>query len=123
MKSSTSFLMLLLALLITGTAFAEPAPPKVVLYPVAQKNKWGYMDKTGKVIIPLQFEKADFFSEGLAPVKIDGKVGYINETGAMAISPLFDDGAEFIDGIAAVKVGSRWGYIDRTGKFIWEPSK
>jgi hypothetical protein len=35
---------------------------------VEQGNKWGYIDKTGAFIIRPQYEFADRFSEGLAPV-------------------------------------------------------
>jgi hypothetical protein len=48
---------------------------------VKQNNKWGCVDKTGKIIIPIQFDDADensfYFSEGLAWVKLNGKWGII----------------------------------------------
>lgn len=40
-------------------------------------GKWGYIDTRGNIIIPLQFEEADQFSEGMAAVKVAGKWGYI----------------------------------------------
>lgn len=44
-------------------------------YAAVRKNdKWGYIDSTGKEIIPLQYEKAFTFNQGLAEVqKIDEK--------------------------------------------------
>ena len=30
---------------------------------------FGFMDRTGKIVIPQEFEGADRFSQGLAPVK------------------------------------------------------
>ena len=48
---------------------------------VKQDNKWGCVDKTGKIVIPIQFDDADensfYFSEGLAWVKLNGKWGII----------------------------------------------
>ena len=41
--------------------------------------KWGWINTSGEVIIPAQFEKANQFSEGLALVQKDGKWGYINK--------------------------------------------
>src|SRR5205823_2011220 len=39
--------------------------------------KYGYIDKTGKIIIPPQFDFTDKFSEGLARVKIGNRWGFI----------------------------------------------
>ena len=36
---------------------------------------WGFIDKTGKFVIPPHYEKAEMFSEGLAAVQQNGKVG------------------------------------------------
>lgn len=41
------------------------------LAPVKMGNKWGYIDYTGTFVIPLQFEDAHSFSEGLAAVKVE----------------------------------------------------
>jgi hypothetical protein len=41
------------------------------LFPVMYPNrKWGYIDPSGKVVIPAQFAVARFFSEGLAAVSM-----------------------------------------------------
>lgn len=48
------------------------------LFLVEQENKYGYIDKTGKIVINYQFDGAGRFSEGLARVKIDNKWGYID---------------------------------------------
>ncbi len=34
-------------------------------------GNWGYIDTTGKVVIPFVFSEAGFFSEGLAYVRIE----------------------------------------------------
>ncbi|MBK9634136.1 MAG: WG repeat-containing protein [Bacteroidetes bacterium] len=41
----------------------------------------GFIDKTGRVIIPLIYDDAFPFSEGLARVKNDNKTYYINKQG------------------------------------------
>lgn len=51
---------------------------------------YGYIDKSGKEVIPPQFRDAGNFSEGLAPVFIDGKIGFIDKTGKFAIKPKFE---------------------------------
>ena len=38
------------------------------LAPVKQNGKWGYIDKTGKTVIPFQYDIAGLFNEGFALV-------------------------------------------------------
>ena len=48
--------------------------------------KFGFIDKTGKVVIPCKWEEAKDFSEGLAPVQYDnGKWGFIDKYGLLTI--------------------------------------
>lgn len=86
-----------------------------VLYQVKVKGKWGYIDRTGRMVIELQSDKAGQFSEGLAAVRVNGKLGYIDHTGQMVIASQFDDAYGFSEGMAAVRVSGKLGYIDRTG--------
>jgi len=111
-----------------------------------ERGTWGFIDKTGKVVIPPQFDWAMEFSEGLAAVEIRtetrtpnpkggvdigtiSKWGYINPTGEMVIQPQFDSAGTFKNGLAQVTIeGDSWqdrtsGYIDKTGKYVWEPRK
>jgi len=74
--------------------------------------KWGFIDKTGKIVIEPQFEIAWAFGEGLAPVKKDGKWGYMDNTGKIIIETKYDQVGEFSDGLAWVCTG------DCTGKGI-----
>jgi hypothetical protein len=97
------------------------------LWPVEQGHKWGYIDKTGRVIIPCQFDSAANFSEGLAAVKIKEKIGYIDVTGKFVIPPQFVSGFPFSSGLALVVISSsgdgvirmnRLGYVDRSGQVV-----
>ena len=60
------------------------------LLSIKKDGKWGYMDKTGKVVIEPQFDGVRLFSEGLANVWIGDKEGYIDKTGKIVINPQFD---------------------------------
>ena len=42
------------------------------LYPISQNGKWGFMDKSGKVVINPQYENAECFTEGYGRVKHNG---------------------------------------------------
>jgi hypothetical protein len=55
-------------------------------------GKWGYIDRTGKEVIPLEYVKAGKFSEGKAMVAISEngitKEGYIDKTGKFIAPPI-----------------------------------
>jgi len=99
------------------------------LFPVAKERKWGYIDRTGKIVIPLQFDSASDFHEGLALVTSGSRKAFIDETGQVVITPQFDIVDDFSEGLAAVNIGQKrlpniglisdpgkWGYLDKTGK-------
>ena len=52
---------------------------------VRKNNKWGYIDRNGKLVIDYFYDKAKNFKEGLAPVCIDNKWGYIDSQGNLVI--------------------------------------
>jgi hypothetical protein len=83
---------------------------------------WGYLGKSGKIVIEPQFDDADPFSEGLALVERDGKLGFINSAGTFVIEPQFESALSFSDGLAVVgadgdkTVDNKFYYIDKKGK-------
>jgi len=99
---------------MAGTVSQEPPGPR-------QLVKWGFVDKSGKLVVKTSFDEVKHFSEDCAAVMIGTKWGYIDGAGKTLIEPRFDDAAPFSDGLAAVKLNGRYGYIDKTGKFIVEP--
>jgi len=87
---------------------------------VKVNGKWGFIDKTGKIVIKPQFdsERQDF-SEGLALVKVNGKWGFIDKMGKMVIKPQFDEAYGFSGGLASVLIGKKRGYINKKGEYVW----
>jgi hypothetical protein len=94
------------------------------LYPHAERlsGPWGYIDKTGRIVIPLRFEAAEPFSEELAAVRLGQKFGFIDRNGRVVIEPRFDAVRSFRSGRASVKIGNDWGFIDAKGSEIVKPS-
>jgi hypothetical protein len=84
-------------------------------------ENWGYIDRTGRMVIRPRFQEAKYFSEGLASVKINDRWGYIDRKGKMVIPADFQEAGEFSEGLAAVKLAGSWGYIDRAGNFVVQP--
>ncbi len=83
------------------------------LFSILQNGKVGFIDGTGRIIIPPRFEDVDDFSEGLARITITTdprsypftKHGYIDTTGEIVIKPQFDEAYNFSEGLALIKVG------------------
>jgi len=94
------------------------------LFPVCEKGKCGYIDRTGGVAIPLQFNEAYDFSEGLARVIVGDKFGFIDKTGKIVIQPQFGLALDFTEGLAPMTddpIDGKWGYIDKYGKTVIAP--
>jgi TonB family protein len=95
---------------------------------VVRHYKYGYIDKTGKMVIPLMYDDAHKFSEGLAAVWVsvdcpDLKVGchlygYIDKSGQMVLPLQYSGADNFSEGLARVEIGGKSGYIDKTGKMV-----
>lgn len=86
---------------------------------ICKDNKYGFIDKKGRIIINIEYENARDFSEGLAAVEKDGKWGFIDKTGRTVIDFEYDFVKSFSNGLAAVeKDGKRRSYIDKTGNKI-----
>lgn len=101
-----------------------------------QKNgsavvRWGFIDKTGKEVIPCQYrytssrfkgdryEVGPSFSEGLAAVQDEnGKWGYIDQTGKVVIPFQYTLAWNFSEGLAGVYLNGKWGFIDKTEKVV-----
>jgi len=80
-------------------------------------RKWGFIDKSGKEVIPNIYSDFFSFSEGLAAAKKD-KWGFIDKNCKEIVPFKYDEVKSFLDGMAAVKYGSKWGFIDKKGKQI-----
>jgi hypothetical protein len=53
------------------------------------KGRYGYIDKTGAMVIKPQFSHPRRFSQGLAAVELERKWGYIDKTWKMVIPPVW----------------------------------
>jgi len=85
-------------------------------------QKWGFIDKEGKVKINLQFLAVGNFSNGKCAVQNpEGKWGYIDKEGKILINYQFEGAKEFVNGKAVVVSGGKAGLIDEGGKYLINP--
>ncbi len=83
-------------------------------------GKWGYINKQGELVIPLQFDGADFFENGFAIVEKNTKKTFIDKTGKAITEFKYDFVNPFCEGLAAVGGGRplEFTFIDKTGKTV-----
>jgi len=96
-------------------------------------EKIGFIDKTGKEVVPPRYDAPQWFEynssldfqDGLAGVMVsDGKTekwGFIDKTGNEVVPLQYEYVNNFCEGLAAVMIGGKWGFIDKTGKEVVPP--
>lgn len=101
---------------------------------VRSGNLWGYIDKTGKEVVPVKYDfgvlsatpvekliqlaqpQHEIENSGkpgkLTPFQSAGMWGFINELSEVIIPPKYESASEFIEGLVKVKRNTKWGFID-----------
>lgn len=92
---------------------------------VMVKDKWGFIDTTGTMLVPAQYRRVwRYGKNGLARVAVgEKKYGFIDRKGSMVIAPQFELALEF--GNAPVTAAERkglWGVIDGDGRWVSQPT-
>jgi hypothetical protein len=106
--------------------FEKYSPKRQRLGGIFKGGQWGFIDRTGNMVIEPQFDEVTSFSDGLAAVRIGERWGFIDQKGHFAIKPLIDMRTL---GIPPRKIGeSEWlwvkynkVYIDEKGHFVIKP--
>lgn len=89
----------------------------------------GYIDKTGKVVIPFKFRSSFIldickFSEGLAVQGISegtlwaNRFGYIDKKGEWVVEPIYNDAEPFENGLGKVKKDEKVGCVNSQGELV-----
>lgn len=90
-----------------------------------EDGKWGYIDKTGSMVIAPQFSDARPFLDGLALVRSgtgeSGKYGCIDKSGIMATAPTFDKVWHSYDGLTAIEINGKWGFVNTKCEIVIAP--
>ncbi len=110
-------LLLGAALLLGGGALAAP-PEGTTVWGFSEgmalcelDGKWGYVDGSRSVSIPIQYDSAVSFSLGFAAVNLGGKLGVIRPDGTYLIRPEYDTLMPIDCGLYIAQKGTRWGVV------------
>ena len=78
---------------------------------------YGFADETGKIVIPMQYDKVWHFKNGLAKVEKNKRYGLIDKSGKI-ISDEYDFIGNIDYGFAKIKQKDKYGLMDKNGKII-----
>lgn len=132
MKSLRRASVLFLAATTTFTCSSDyliwiPRSPSAdPLYRFIKGDKAGYIDQSGKVVIPPTLPHwgnySGEFHDGLMEIAVSDGV-YVDTTGKKVIDKGLYRGWDFSEGLAVAmrKDENKWGYIDKTGEFAIGP--
>ena len=81
----------------------------------------GFIDRKGRIVVPMHLLHASDYSEGLAAVRTGSKFGYMDKAGKMVIEPRFYGAKGFSEGLAPVFDLGRWAFINKQGEFFISP--
>ena len=88
---------------------------------VRLNDKWGFIDKSGTLVIPCKYGNARSFHEGLAAVSLRyGSYGFIDKSGTEVIPCKYDVASSFDNGRAKVYLNGKQGYVNKSGVETWD---
>jgi hypothetical protein len=97
---------------------------------VTLDRRAGFVDYGGDIAIPINFLRAEMFSEGLAAVETGSgrahesvaaacETGFINQAGEFVIPPRFLLTGKFQDGLCITENEKNLAYVNREGSVVW----
>lgn len=99
-------------------AWVEDETVDGYLGPPDDGHRWGFIDPSGKLVIPMKFNRVSPFVEGRARARHNGKWGFIDKTGEFVIPPRYEWVRSFRNGVAVAVLDRKFILIDRQGKII-----
>ena len=112
-----------------GTQAALDASEGMIWFLSDQEKHWGLCDNQGRVILALEYDRVNPFSEGLAAVnvgarwqfpgiQVGGKWGYVDKTGEVVIPIQFSSAGSVSNGLARVSDSAGTKFLDKSGKAV-----
>ncbi|WP_209331606.1 WG repeat-containing protein [Lunatimonas salinarum] len=86
------------------------------LYGALVGGKYGFINASGQLVIPAQFDEVKRFSDGLAATRSGFAWGFVNLNGDSVVPHRYDKTGDFFRGLAIVYQGGKANLVDQEGK-------
>ncbi|WP_227610371.1 WG repeat-containing protein [Hymenobacter translucens] len=107
---------LLLLLMLMAASPATPQGTGARLLPFRHGDKWGYADRSRRLVLPLQYDEAGPFIGEIAWVKVGDKYGYIDGAGNPITPVQYARAGNFHRDRARVELNGEQFDIDPSGR-------
>lgn len=88
------------------------------LAPISVDSKFGLINKSGELILPLEYDKLVLTTVNAYSALKNDKWGLITKSNQVIIPFEYDLTSDFIENVCAAKKDEKWGYIDLTNQII-----
>lgn len=90
---------------------------------VGKNDKYGWINKQGKVIIPLEFDKIIILDEAFVRVEKNNKIGIYSVNGNKVLEPIYDicpysGSIDEDDNQFMVRLNGKWKFVSFEGKIL-----
>ncbi len=90
------------------------------LFVIRNGRQFGFIDRTGRVVVPPKFDRAEEFHENRAAVYVGSNAGYIDPSGRLVIPAIYSTTTPFEQGRALVSRDGKYSVIDLQGNTVAE---
>jgi hypothetical protein len=102
--------------------FSKFLPYQEGMAMVVQKEKYGFIDKDGLLLVSTQYDEAHPFKNEMAAIRIGNKWGFINKHEKILVPPHYDKAWDFEKNVAVVKLNGKFGFVNKWGEEIIKPN-
>jgi hypothetical protein len=104
-----------------AVSFGDKNPSLLNRWLIRENGKTGFIDHSGKKIIPCIYDSAWDFSENSALVKSEGKYFYIDTNGRQLSDTKFEQAVPFYSKYTAARKDKKWGLINQQMEWVIQP--
>ncbi len=85
---------------------------------VSDGRATGFVDGTGRLVVPLRYDQARDFVEGRAAVRRGAKWGFLDREGREVVPPRFDEVTDYSKGSSKARSGVKRGRLTYSGAYL-----
>lgn len=99
----------------------KPSAPKIpqdIYVKINKGGKWGFSDRSGKIVIAPVYDEVFNFKEDVCCVEKDELFGFIDRKGKEIVPAVYECALSFSEGLAMVCKNGKCGFIDKNNQTV-----